>query len=178
MYLQTIVEAPCLTVSNIYSSLAVVESLRWWEMEKKVHKRTSHVNDSLVWYESGFYAVNGTADEKGKKKRQPEPQRMEQLNCGWWGFRMRWKRYTFSLIFQMKALEVASAAELAFETIKRTFSEGDNIFFSPRSALPTTNVSPLTWLIGWAYNKVEAECETTRSLNVLHQVSLLLFVKM
>lgn len=43
---------------------------------------------------------------KGRKKNDQKPQKNgKQLNCGPWGFHMRWKRHTFSLIFQMKALE-------------------------------------------------------------------------
>lgn len=48
----------------------------------------------------------------------------------------------------MKALEVASAAELAFETIKRTFSEGDNIFFFASVRL-TDNKRIATDMINW-----------------------------
>lgn len=73
------VRAPCLIVSNIYSSLAVIRVIVVSESnEKKFINGELHPNES-AWYESGF----------ASKKKMPEPRRMEQLNCGLWGFHMR-----------------------------------------------------------------------------------------
>lgn len=114
--------------------------------QKKPHKWwTSHERVSLILCESGFFVSCDC------KKRRPEPQRMEQLNCGSWGFHMRWKCHTFSLIFQTEALEYRISEEQPRNN-KKAF-----VFLSVR--LLDNAHSSLAWLIGRAHNEVRERAD-------------------
>lgn len=122
----------CLIVSNIYSSLAVIESLRSEREEKKVHKRVS-----LIW--KWFYPFLSL---------RFKPQRMEQLKCGPWGFHMRTPHIFIN--FPSESIRVAPLRRGGFslETIKEC--RPNNIFPSPNRPFDNKR-SRLTWLIGWAW---------------------------
>lgn len=136
------------TACSVWSPQIFIRHLRlfshWREREEK-----KSINGELRTDESASNEVVFPFD--CLKKIRPEPRRMEQLDCGSWGFHMRWKCHTFSLIFQVKALVL----RYSLETIKGT--SGKNIFplsVSPPFRQKAFSSDMINWL-GISSNKLE-----------------------